>query len=77
IEILTQAAKDMDEMTFFETAHTIKSSSRNLGATKLAQLCEKCECNSKEKNQSKAFELINDINNEYKLVEAELKEEIS
>jgi signal transduction histidine kinase/DNA-binding response OmpR family regulator len=77
IELLTQAAKELDETSFSETAHTIKSSSRNLGAIKLAQLCEKCECNSKEKNQTKAFELITEIKNEYELVEAELKEEIS
>ncbi len=77
IEILAQAANDMDEVSFSETAHTIKSSSRNLGAIKLAQLCEKCECNSKEKNQSKAFELINEIKNEYQLVEVELNAEMS
>ncbi len=77
IELMTQAANDKDGDSLSETAHTIKSSSRNLGAIKLAQLCEKCECNSKEKNQSKIDELINEIKNEYKRVEAELKEEIS
>ncbi|WP_198263341.1 response regulator [sulfur-oxidizing endosymbiont of Gigantopelta aegis] len=49
IELLTQAAKELDAISFAETAHTIKSSSKNLGAIKLAQLCEKSECNSKEK----------------------------
>ena len=77
IELLTQAANDMDEISFSETAHTIKSSSQNLGAVKLARLCEKCECNFKEKNQSKIFELVDEIKNEYKRVEAELEEEIS
>ncbi|MCK5648367.1 MAG: response regulator [Gammaproteobacteria bacterium] len=77
IELLTQSASDMDAASFSETAHTIKSSSKNLGAIKLARLCEQAECNSKEKNQTRAFELINKIKQEYQLVEAELKEEIS
>jgi len=76
IELLAQATDDMDEITFSETAHTIKSSSRNLGAIKLAQLCEKCECNSKEKDQSKAVELVNEIKKEYQLVETALSKEL-
>jgi len=77
IALLTQAANDMDAASFSETAHTIKSSSKNLGATQLARLCEQAECNSKEKNQARAFELINKIKQEYQLVEAELKAEIA
>ncbi len=77
IAILSQSAHEMDDISFSETAHTLKSCSRNLGANKLAQLCEKCECNSKEKDQNKAFKLIDEIKKEYQLVEAELIEEIN
>jgi signal transduction histidine kinase/CheY-like chemotaxis protein/HPt (histidine-containing phosphotransfer) domain-containing protein len=77
IKLLTQSVTDMDAISFAETAHTIKSSSQNLGAIQLAHLCEKAECNAKEKNQNKAFELIDQIKIEYQRVEIEFNKEIS
>ncbi len=77
ITLLAQSVDDIDAVTFSETAHTIKSSSRNFGAIKLAQLCEKCECNSKEQDQSKALDLVSEIKNEYQQVETVLIEELN
>lgn len=77
IEILVQAATDMDDITFSETAHTIKSSSRNLGAIKLSQLCEKCEDSSTKKNRDIVTDLVNIIKKEYDRVETELLNEIN
>ena len=76
IELLSQYALDMDEIAFAETAHTLKSSSKNLGANRLAQLCEKIECNSHEKNQTKALEIIKQIEEEFQLVKEEFVNEL-
>ncbi len=79
IDLLSQYARAMDKHAFVETAHTLKSSSRNLGAIRLAQLCEKIECNSnsEKSSQDKAFELLEKIRTEFKQVETELKAELS
>lgn len=76
IELLSQYAHDMDEIAFSETAHTIKSSSQNLGAHRLAQLCEMMECNTQEKNPEKALDLIKKTQNEFQLVKKELQKEL-
>ncbi len=79
IDLLSQYAREKDAHAFAETAHTLKSSSRNLGAVRLAQLCEKIECNtdSDSNNQHKAFMLIDKIKNEFQQVKTELQEELS
>lgn len=77
IEHLSHAASEKDKIAFSETAHTIKSSSKNIGAIRLAQLCDECECNSNDKNQDRAYALIDEIKQEYQLVEAELKDELT
>ncbi len=59
----------------------LKSSSTNLGAVRLAQLCEKIECDAdveiNQNNQEKALELIQQIQSEYQRVEKELEAELS
>ena len=81
IDLLSQYARDMDKQAFTETAHMLKSSSTNLGAVRLAQLCEKIECNAdaqiNQNNQAKALELIQQIQSEYQQVEKELEAELS
>ncbi len=76
IEHLSHAALEKDSIAFAETAHTIKSSSKNIGAIRLAQLCDACECDSDNKHQDRAYALIDEIKQEYRLVEAELKAEL-
>ncbi len=79
IDLLNQYARDKDAHAFAETVHTLKSSSRNLGAVRLAQLCEKIECNadSGSNNQNKAFKLIEKIKNEFQQVKTEFQKELS
>ena len=79
IDLLSQYAQDRDKQAFADTAHMLKSSSRNLGAVRLAQLCEKIECNADadSNNQEKALELIQRIKTEYQQVKKELEAELS
>ncbi len=79
IDLLSQYAQDMDKQAFAETAHMLKSSSKNLGASRLAQLCEKIECsaNTDSNNQQKALQLIVQIKSEYQRVETALRAELA
>jgi signal transduction histidine kinase/CheY-like chemotaxis protein/HPt (histidine-containing phosphotransfer) domain-containing protein len=75
IELMSQYIQDADEKAFFETAHTIKSSSENLGANRIMQICQKMECDQ-EQDQDKALELLEQLKNEFQLAKQAFEKEL-
>jgi len=65
-----------DSSSLQEAAHSLKSSSANLGAVKLAELCKELEHMGREGQAGSAGSLVDRIKVEDKLTQAALKEEL-
>jgi len=59
-----------------EAAHSLKSSSGNLGAVKLAEVCKELEKMGREGRAGSAVALLDSIEAEYELVQTALKQEL-
>ncbi len=69
---LQQAAAARDCPVLFRAAHTMKSSSRNLGGTRLGSACAACEAQAKAGNLEAALGLVGAIEREFAIFDAEL-----
>ena len=58
-------------------AHSLKSSSANLGATKLTEICSRLELNCRKNSLENASTLVSAIESEFLQVKATLNQEIS
>jgi HPt (histidine-containing phosphotransfer) domain-containing protein len=58
-----------------QAAHALKSSSANLGASRLARICEEMEALARSEETAKARPLITLLENEYSKVHAALDAE--
>ena len=65
-----------DSASLQEAAHSLKSSSANLGAVKMAELCKELEYMGREGQACSAASLLDSIKAEDKLTQAALKEEL-
>jgi HPt (histidine-containing phosphotransfer) domain-containing protein len=65
-----------DSASLQEAAHSLKSSSANLGAVKMAALCKELEYMGREGEACSAASLLDDIKTTGKLTQAALKEEL-
>ncbi len=59
------------------TAHSLKSSSANVGALKLSELCQEIEMNCNNEKQYNSADLITRVEREFSLAKDILSEEIS
>ncbi len=66
IQQLNQGLAHSDAQALRKAAHSFKSSSYNLGAYKLAELCKTLEMMARENNLEQAVSLCSDINAEYR-----------
>ncbi len=76
IPSLQDAAKQGDASAVKDTAHRLKSSSANLGAGKLAAICQKMESLDMGKNGNNDVPLIDQFLAEYELVKTALATEL-
>ena len=74
VKMIADSFKSGDFTTMKKEAHTLKSSSGNLGAMKLLELANKIEYMVEDQNYTKNLApLIQELQAEYLAVEAELK----
>ncbi|MCP4340510.1 MAG: Hpt domain-containing protein [Desulfobulbaceae bacterium] len=76
LDTLCKAVEDTDSETVYKTAHTVKSSSANVGALHLAGLCNILEGMGLANEMEKSGELLALIEQEFALVVKSLKNEI-
>ncbi|MDH7499952.1 MAG: YfiR/HmsC family protein, partial [candidate division NC10 bacterium] len=76
LEQLREAISAMNAPAIREVAHSLKSSSANLGALNLSSLFKELEMMSRSHSLEKASELLSKIEIEYVAVEAALKAEL-
>jgi CheY-like chemotaxis protein/HPt (histidine-containing phosphotransfer) domain-containing protein len=74
IKLLREALKKQDSEAVYKAAHAFKSSSANLGALPLAELCKKLEMAGRESNLKEAGGLFEAFEAEYARVEIALTE---
>lgn len=72
-----EALKVKDKDLLRRSAHTLKSSSRDFGAVRLSELCQKLEVLGKTGNLEEAMELVTQVETEYESVEEALKKIIA
>jgi CheY-like chemotaxis protein len=72
LETLEEAVSKGDCPSVHMTAHTLKSSSANMGATKLAELCRQLEAAAADGNLQSGPALIAQIRDEYNIVSVAL-----
>ena len=72
-DILT--ANDMKQLQI--TTHSLKSSSANVGAIKLSELCKEIEMNCRNQKHYTTADLITKVKREFDLVKEILSEEIN
>lgn len=68
IERLSQLHKTDDAETLGATAHSFKGSCSNMGAIRLAQLCNELEQRSKQKSLEGIEKLISEIDSEFAII---------
>ena len=71
---LKRAALAQDTDAIARAAHSLRSSSANLGATRLAVLCKQIESSAREQHLDAARELLDALEREYRKVSAALRE---
>jgi HPt (histidine-containing phosphotransfer) domain-containing protein len=76
IETLHHAALQSDVAALRYAAHTLQSSSANLGALALASLCKDLEITSKTGNVTHAIEILPTLEAEYRAVREALSAEL-
>jgi CheY-like chemotaxis protein len=76
IEKLKQAAGASDATEIANTAHTLKSSSANLGATGLTRLCGDIEASARAAATQEASKLVEKVETEFGCVQAALAAEL-
>jgi PAS domain S-box-containing protein len=76
IEKLKQAAGASDATEIANTAHTLKSSSANLGATGLTRLCGDIEASARAAATQEASKLVEKVEGEFGCVQAALAAEL-
>ena len=74
LQEIASAIKTANSESIFQAAHSMKSSSANLGAVNLAQLCEELERLGKNKTIEGTESLLSNAESEFQQVEQELKE---
>ncbi len=74
---ISDAGREGDMEQLWQSAHSLKSSSANLGATGLARLCETVEVMGRNKQGDNLPEMIEKIENEYFQVSRELRRIVS
>ena len=75
LRLLRDASDRGDAEGLRQAAHSLKSSSANLGATRLARICEEVEALARSEETSKARPLVARIENEYPAVRSTLEAE--
>ena len=73
LQAIAEAIKQADAETIHQAAHSMKSSSANLGAGNLANLCEELEQLGRNKTIERTQDLLSEAESEYKLVQQELQ----
>jgi CheY-like chemotaxis protein len=76
IDALEQALTKGDPVSVKITAHTLFSSSANMGAIKLSDLCRQLETAAGEGNLESGFTLLAEIRSEYATVSVELARDL-
>ncbi len=76
VDTLRRALEQQDAQTVFRTAHTLKSSSANVGATALAEQCKTLEALGRQNQLGHAPDLLKQIEAEYVAVLAILNDEL-
>jgi two-component system sensor histidine kinase/response regulator len=76
LQTLREAVEKADGEAIRKAAHTLKSSSANLGAQKLSSFCKELEAMGLEKSMQKAALLLSKTIMEYETVEKTLSAEI-
>ncbi len=74
---IRQAHQDGDNNTGGELAHALKGASANLGANNLAQYCSNMQSICKANMIADAFNVVEDIENEFANVTQEIEQRIS
>ena len=75
LETLEQALTNDDCPSVHMTAHTLKSSSANMGAAKLAELCQRLETSAEDGNLATGPALLSEIRGEFGIVSAALEDD--
>ncbi|MEL6927209.1 MAG: response regulator [Cyanobacteria bacterium J06600_6] len=73
LQAIANAIKTANVESIFQAAHSMKSSSANLGAVNLAQLCEELERLGKDKTIEGTEPLLSNAESEFQQVEQELR----
>ena len=76
MQSIVESIDRVDSASLQEAAHSLKSSSANLGAVKMAELCKELEYMGREGEAYSAALLLDSIKAEDKLTQAALKEEL-
>ncbi len=71
-----EAITENDGNALQEAAHSLKSSSANLGAMQMSEICKQLELMGKENDITSAKQLIQQLKNEFELACSALKEEL-
>ena len=71
---LKRAAQAQDGDALARAAHSLRSSSANLGASRLAVLCKQLESSAREERLAGAEGVLEALENEYRKVSAALRE---
>jgi len=72
---LTQLRETQDPDQLLSAAHSFKGSSSNMGATRLAELCNELEQRAKQKSLAGIEELVGEIDGEFAIVRRLYREE--
>jgi HPt (histidine-containing phosphotransfer) domain-containing protein len=72
LQLLRDASDRDDSKGMQQAAHALKSSSANLGASRLARICEEMEALTRSEETAKARPLITLLENEYSKVQTAL-----
>lgn len=62
---LRELQQTADAEVLSSVAHSFKGSSSNMGATRLAELCQELEQHAKDKSPSEIIKLVADIHSEF------------
>lgn len=62
---LAELRKTADAKALSEVAHSFKGSASNMGAVRLAALCQELESNAKDKSPAEIVELVAEISGEF------------
>ena len=76
LQTLQDAVSAQDATALQKAAHSFKSSSANVGAVGLSELCREMEAMGRENNTDNAAPLLSNIQAKYKTVQAALTEQL-